>query len=205
MATISSINRECQLKLVYCGPSFGGKTTNVQQIHRSANPDRRGRLISLETDDERTLLFDMLPVKGGVIDGYAVRYHFYTVPGQQYYSAIRRGVLKGADGLVFVADSTPDRLEANRIAWQQLQEDTEAAGVDIVSTPLVLQYNKRDVVGALPADVLDAALNLESHPRFEAVATDGRGVFETLREVVRRAELNAKRVIRAEQEEPALP
>jgi mutual gliding-motility protein MglA len=198
MATISSINRECQLKLVYCGPSFGGKTTNIRQIHRSANPDRRGRLISLDTEEERTLLFDMLPVKGGMIEGHVVRYHFYTVPGQHYYSAIRRGVLKGADGIVFVADSSPDRLDANRASLQHLQEDAAACGVNLVSTPVVLQYNKRDVAGALPVDVLDAALNPEAHPRFESVALKGTGVFETLREVVRRAESNARRLIREE-------
>lgn len=206
MAIISSVSREVQLKLVYCGPSFGGKTTNVRKIHQRSNPERRGRLISLETEEERTLLFDMLPVKGGVIDGFQVRYHFYTVPGQPQYRAIRRGVLKNADGIVFVADSSPHRLDDNIEAMQNMREDAARAKVDLQTVPLVLQYNKRDVAGCLPVETLAAALNPQGDvPSFESVATEGMGVFETLKELVRRTEQQARWQMREEIEPASLP
>jgi signal recognition particle receptor subunit beta len=169
MALINHRAREIHFKIVYVGPGLGGKTTNLQMLHDRLPPERRGRLVSISTDHERTLFFDFLAVDLGQVNGFHTRFHLYTVPGQAYYRLSRRAVLQGLDGLVFVADSHPAREQANRDSSQ------------IARLPWVFQWNKRDVVSALPVGRLRAALNPAGAPEFESVAREGRGVSETLR------------------------
>jgi mutual gliding-motility protein MglA len=183
MPHINRASKEIIAKLVWYGPGFCGKTTNLQQIHARLDPSTRGRLTSLETDQERTLFFDMLPVEGGELHGMKLRFQLYTVPGQVYYNSSRRLVLQNADGVVFVADSQPSRLEANVEAMQNLYDNLRDLRVDPALIPLVLQFNKRDVPGALPVEVLQQALNYEAVPAVEAVAATGLGVLETLAEI----------------------
>jgi mutual gliding-motility protein MglA len=183
VALINRRARELHLKLVYYGPGLGGKTTNLKVLHDRLPADRRGRLLSIATDHERTLFFDFLPVDLGQVNGYLTRFHLYTVPGQVYYKRSRRVVLQGVDGIVFVADSHPAREHANRDSLADMHE--HLAGMlnphERARLPVVFQYNKRDLAGALPVERLRAALNPDGAPEFEAVASQGRGVNETLR------------------------
>jgi signal recognition particle receptor subunit beta len=184
MALINHRSREIHFKIVYYGPGLGGKTTNLQVLHDRLPPERRGRLISVATDHERTLFFDFLPVDLGSINGLLTRFHLYTVPGQVYYRLSRRAVLQGADGIVFVADSHPGREQANLDSLADLGEHLKTLGLDtsvVRRLPRVIQYNKRDLPIALPIERLRAAVNPEGAPDFEAVARDARGVTETLR------------------------
>ena len=184
MALINHRAREIHFKIVYVGPGLGGKTTNLQMLHDRLPPERRGRLISISTDHERTLFFDFLAVDLGQVNGFHTRFHLYTVPGQQYYRLSRRAVLQGLDGLVFVADSHPAREQANRDSQADALGHLSAIGLDsaqIARLPWVYQWNKRDVVAAMPAARMRAALNPAGAPEFEAVAREGRGVSETLR------------------------
>ncbi len=181
MPHISYRNREIAFKLVYFGPGWSGKTTNVTFIHRSLPPSRRGEMVMLDTDQERTLFFDFLPVELGEIEGYSVRFNIYTVPGQLYYEATRRLILDGADGVAYVADSQPSRLEADIVGFQLLRENLESYGLSWRSFPLVLQYNKRDLPEVIPLGILERELGLDGIPVFEAVAVAGNGVLETLR------------------------
>jgi signal recognition particle receptor subunit beta len=182
MALINHRAREIHFKIVYCGPGLGGKTTNLQILHDRLPPERRGKMISVATDHDRTLFFDFLPVDLGTINGLLTRFHLYTVPGQVHYRLSRRAVLLGADGLVFVADSHPAREQANQGSLADLEDHLRTLGLDSPRRlPRVFQYNKRDLPGALSVDRLRAALNTEGDPEFEAVAKDGRGVTETLR------------------------
>ena len=184
MALINHRAREVHFKLVYYGPGLGGKTTNLQFIHDRLPADRRGRLISIATDHDRTLFFDFLPVELGEVNGFTTRFHLYTVPGQVYYRLSRRAVLTGADGIVFVADSHPARERANRDSLADLEEHLATQGLtpaQIARIPRVFQYNKRDLRAALPLERLRDALNPLGAPEFEAVASDGRGVGETLK------------------------
>ena len=184
MALINHRAREIHFKIVYVGPGLGGKTTNLQMLHDRLPPERRGRLVSISTDHERTLFFDFLPIELGQVNGFLTRFHLYTVPGQVYYRLSRRAVLQGLDGLVFIADSHPAREQANREALADTYLHLAAIGLDevqVARVPWVFQYNKRDVVSALPVDRLAAALNPKRAPEFEAVAREGRGVSETLR------------------------
>lgn len=187
MPYINHASREIILKIVYYGPGLCGKTTNIKFIHSATNPDARGKLISLETKAERTLFFDFLPLSLPAIKGFKTRVHLYTVPGQLFYSASRKLIMKGADGVVFVADSQRARFEANIISMDDLKENLESYGYNIETIPFVIQYNKRDLEDIVPVEELRAELNPWGVPDFEAAAgaPDGPGVFDTLRAVVK--------------------
>ena len=159
MSMINYASREINCKIVYYGPGLGGKTTNLEHVYAKVTPDTRGTLISLATETERTLFFDFLPVDLGTIRGFKTRFHLYTVPGQVYYNASRKLILKGVDGLVFVADSQIERMEANQEAMQNLYDNMTEYGYDITNMPFVIQYNKRDLPNAAPIRELQAALN----------------------------------------------
>jgi hypothetical protein len=184
MALINHRAREIHFKIVYYGPGLGGKTTNLQILHDRLPPERRGRLLSVATDHERTLFFDFLPIELGNVNGLNTRFHLYTVPGQVYYRLSRRAVLQGADGIVFVADSHPARELSNRESLADLEQHLTTLGLDEGrrrSLPRIFQYNKRDLSLALPVARLKAGLNPGGAPDFEAVAREGKGVTETLR------------------------
>ena len=183
MSMINYASREINCKLVYYGPGLGGKTTNLEYVYNKINPDTRGKLISLATEQERTLFFDFLPVDLGSIRGFKTRFHLYTVPGQVYYNASRRLILKGVDGLVFVADSQAERMDANIAAMENLYENLADYGYDAQRLPIVLQWNKRDLPNAVPLEEMRAQLNPTSLQEFEAVAVEGQGVFDTLKAV----------------------
>jgi mutual gliding-motility protein MglA len=183
MSMINYASREINCKLVYYGPGLGGKTTNLEYVYEKVNPETRGKLISLATEQERTLFFDFLPVDLGSIRGFKTRFHLYTVPGQVYYNASRRLILKGVDGLVFVADSQAERMDANIAALENLYENLSEYGYDFERMPIVLQWNKRDLDSALPVAELRRQLNPMGVPEHEAVAVRGTGVFDTLKTV----------------------
>jgi signal recognition particle receptor subunit beta len=187
MSFINYSSREIILKIVYYGPGLCGKTTNIKFIHSATNPDARGKLISLETKAERTLFFDFLPLSLPAIRGFKTRLHLYTVPGQLFYSASRKLIMKGADGVVFVADSQSARFEANLISMEDLKENLASYGYNIETLPFVIQYNKRDLEDITPVEELREALNPWGVPDFEASAAleDGPGVFDTLKAVVK--------------------
>ena len=159
MSMINYASREINCKIVYYGPGLGGKTTNLEHVYAKVTPDTRGKLISLATETERTLFFDFLPVDLGTIRGFKTRFHLYTVPGQVYYNASRKLILKGVDGIVFVADSQIERMEANQEAMQNLYDNMAQHGYNLTSIPFVIQYNKRDLPNAAPLKELQAALN----------------------------------------------
>ena len=184
MALINHRAREIHFKIVYYGPGQGGKTTNLKVLHERLPPGRRGNLLSISTDHERTLFFDFLPVDLGLVNGFTTRFHLYTVPGQVYYRLSRRAVLQGLDGLVFVADSHVAREAANRESLGDLESHLASLGLSgqqLARIPRVFQYNKRDLGAALPVDRLRSQLNPHGFPDLEAVACEGRGVAETLR------------------------
>jgi mutual gliding-motility protein MglA len=183
MSMINYASREINCKLVYYGPGLGGKTTNLEYVYNKVNPDTRGKLISLATEQERTLFFDFLPVDLGSIRGFKTRFHLYTVPGQVYYNASRRLILKGVDGLVFVADSQAERMDANIAALENLYENLADYGYDPAQLPIVLQWNKRDLPSAVPVGELTRQLNPMGLQEHEAVAVSGVGVFDTLKAV----------------------
>jgi len=183
MSMINYASREINCKIVYYGTGLGGKTTNLEHIYSRVSPDTRGKMISLATETDRTLFFDFLPIDLGSIRGFKTRFHLYTVPGQVYYNASRKLILKGVDGIIFVADSQRHRAEANIEAMHNLYENLEAYGYDLESIPFVIQYNKRDIPEAMPEQELRAQLNPGGVPDFGAVAVEGKGVFETLKEV----------------------
>ncbi len=223
MSMVNYASREINCKIVYYGPGLGGKTTNLEYVYEQVSPATRGKLISLATENERTLFFDFLPVDLGTIRGFRTRFHLYTVPGQVYYNASRRLILRGVDGVVFVADSQADRHEANVESMQNLYDNLAEHGYDLTKLPFVVQYNKRDLPDAAATAELDGVLNpgwevtdpakqrpaenpfrpgellveqlptgewWEKAPTFEAVASSGAGVFDTLKAV-------SKLVIRA--------
>jgi signal recognition particle receptor subunit beta len=180
MSMINYASREINCKIVYYGTGLGGKTTNLEYIYSRVNPETKGKMISLATETERTLFFDFLPIDLGEIRGFKTRFHLYTVPGQVYYNASRRLILKGVDGIVFVADSQGTRAEANIESMHNLYENLETYGYDLQTIPFAIQYNKRDLPNIIPGDELRAQINPMGVPDFEAVATEGKGVFETL-------------------------
>lgn len=180
MSFIHANAKELHCKIVYYGPSLGGKTTNVKWIYAETNPDSRSELHELPGETERTLFYDLLPMSVGVIRGFNTRFHLYTVPGQVVYEPSRRLILTGLDGVVFVADSQADRMEENLQSLQNLEANLKQQGYDISNIPLVVQYNKRDLPSALPVSELRHALNKWGAPDFEAVASQGTGVFDTL-------------------------
>jgi len=181
MSLVNYSTREITSKIVYYGPGRSGKTTNLQYIYGQVPEDRRGRMVSLATETDRTLFFDFLPLDLGTISGFQTRFQLYTVPGQVYYDATRKLVLQGADGVVFVADSQRAQAEENVDSFRNLQVNLLEQGVDPRQIPIVLQYNKRDLPGVMSVDELDDLLNYRDLPRYEARALAGAGVFDTLR------------------------
>lgn len=183
MSFINFAAREINCKLVYYGAGLGGKTTNLQVVYDNA--PNRGKMISLATESDRTLFFDFLPLDLGTVRGFKTRFHLYTVPGQVFYDASRKLILRGVDGVVFVADSQEERMDANIEALENLEENLKEHGYDFTKIPYVLQLNKRDLPSALPVEVLKQQLVKKGEPVFEAVAFKNVGVFETLKEVAR--------------------
>ena len=181
MSFINYSAREINCKLVYYGPGLCGKTTNLQFIYNKTRPESKGKMISLATETERTLFFDFLPLSLGEIRGFKTRFHLYTVPGQVFYDASRKLILKGVDGVCFVADSQLERMEANIESLDNLRFNLEEQGYDLDKIPYVIQYNKRDLPSAVPLDELRATLNTNNVPDFEARAVTGEGVFDTLK------------------------
>jgi len=185
MSFINYSSREINCKIVYYGPGLCGKTTNLQFIYSKTNPELKGRMISLATETERTLFFDFLPLALGQIRGFKTRFHLYTVPGQVFYDASRKLILKGVDGVVFVADSQIERMEANLESMDNLKINLLEQGYELEKVPFVIQYNKRDLPNAAPLEEMRRQLNLLGVPDFEACATVGKGVFETLKATAR--------------------
>jgi hypothetical protein len=179
MAQFNYNTKEIIAKLIYYGPSLGGKTTNLQVLHKILDPTRRGKLFSLETEADRTLFFDLLPINLGIVKGVELHVKVYTVPGQVKYNSTRRMVLTGADGVVFVADSAATRYNDNIESFQNLIENLAVNAININEIPLVLQYNKRDLPGILSVETLDKKLNFRNIPSFESVAIEGKGVLES--------------------------
>ncbi|MFN8011153.1 MAG: GTPase domain-containing protein [Holophagaceae bacterium] len=185
MTFINYASREINCKIVYYGPGLCGKTTNIQWIHEQANPEKRGKLVSLATETDRTLFFDFLPLDMGTVKGFKVRFHLYTVPGQVFYDASRKLILRGCDGVIFVADSQKPRMEANIESIANLATNLKDNGFDIRTIPYVLQLNKRDMPSAAPVDEMERLLRFRSEPMLEAIASQGVGVIETLKACAR--------------------
>ncbi|OGB95720.1 MAG: gliding-motility protein MglA [candidate division NC10 bacterium RBG_16_65_8] len=193
MSFINYAAREINCKLVYYGPGLGGKTTNLQQIYARIDPKAKGKLISLATKAERTLFFDFLPLDLGTVRGFKTRFHLYTVPGQVFYDASRKLILKGADGVVFVADSQIERMEANLESLENLEENLADQGQSLDAMPHVMQYNKRDLPNVVSMPELQVALNRRNAPWSEACAPKGIGVFETLKAAAKLVLIDLKR------------
>lgn len=187
MPFINYANREITCKLVYYGPGLGGKTTNLQWIYENTGNEAKGKMISLATESERTLFFDLLPLNLGSIRGFQTRFQLYTVPGQIFYDASRKLILRGADGVAFVADSQAARHDANLESLRNLLTNLKENGLDFAAIPYVLQINKRDLPTALPREELVQSLQLKGEPVFEAIAPQGVGVMETLKALAKQA------------------
>jgi mutual gliding-motility protein MglA len=185
MTFINYASREINCKIVYYGPGLCGKTTNLQHIFESTAPQSRGKLISLATETDRTLFFDFMPLELGTVRGFKTRFHLYTVPGQVFYDASRKLILKGVDGVVFVADSQEERMDANVESLYNLEENLRVQGYDLMKLPYVLQLNKRDLPNVIPVEELAAELRRKEEPVVEAVASTGAGVFDTLKGVAK--------------------
>ena len=181
MSFINYSSREINCKIVYYGPGLCGKTTNLQYVYAKTNPEAKGKMISLATETERTLFFDFLPLSLGDIRGFKTRFHLYTVPGQVFYDASRKLILKGVDGVVFVADSQIERMDANMESMENLKVNLAEQGFQLEKLPFVIQYNKRDLPNAASMEELHSLLNPRNVPEFQAVAPTGVGVFDTLK------------------------
>ena len=193
MSFINFAAREINCKIVYYGAGLGGKTTNLQYIFEKTAEKQKGKMISLATETDRTLFFDFLPLDLGTVRGFKTRFHLYTVPGQVFYDASRKLILRGVDGVVFVADSQEERMDANFEALENLQDNLKEHGYDLVKIPYVLQLNKRDLPNIRPVANLKQDLVKKGEPVFEAVAFQGTGVFETLKEVARQVLIELKK------------
>lgn len=193
MSFINYSSREINCKIVYYGPGLGGKTTNLQYIYRKTNPESKGKLISLATETERTLFFDFLPLNLGEIRGFRTRFHLYTVPGQVFYDASRKLILKGVDGVVFVSDSQIERMEANIESLENLRINLQEQGYNLDAIPFAIQYNKRDLPNIVSVEEMDQVLNPKKVPAFEGVATQGVGVFDTLKSIAKLVLLELKK------------
>jgi mutual gliding-motility protein MglA len=196
VSLINYSSREINCKIVYYGPGLGGKTSNIQYIYDKLAPDTKGKLVTLATEMDRTLFFDFLPLELGEVKGFKTRFHLYTVPGQVYYNASRKLILRGCDGLVFVGDSSEARFDANVESLYNLHENLKEYNLEPCKLPFVMQWNKRDLPDALAVAELNEELNPEGYPFFEAIASQGDGVFDTLKSV-------AKQVLRQLQTQPA--
>lgn len=183
MSFINYATKEINCKIIYVGPGMSGKTTNIQYIYEQTQQEQKGKLVTLSTENERTLFFDFLPLAVGDIRGYKTRFHLYTIPGQTFYEISRQFILKGVDGIVFVADSQAERMESNIESYDSLEKSLEKQGYDINKVPLVFQYNKRDVPGIVSVRELETTFNAMRHPYFEAIASRGHGVMETLQSI----------------------
>jgi signal recognition particle receptor subunit beta len=193
MAFINYASREINCKIVYYGPGLCGKTTNLQYVYQKTAPEAKGKMISLATETERTLFFDFLPLALGEIRGFKTRFHLYTVPGQVFYDASRKLILKGVDGVVFVADSQEERFDANIESMENLKINLEEQGYELEKLPFVIQYNKRDLPNVSSVEELRNLLNSDAVPEFEACATTGEGVFETLKAVAKQILIDLKK------------
>ncbi|MBD3371594.1 MAG: gliding-motility protein MglA [Candidatus Coatesbacteria bacterium] len=183
MSLINYANKEINCKIVYYGCGLCGKTTNLLYIHKKIAAEYRGKLVSLATETDRTLFFDFLPLDLGSIQGFTTRFHLYTVPGQVHYDASRKLILKGVDGLVFVVDSQVERTEDNIESLENLKVNLRSQGYELDNLPMVVQYNKRDLPNIVPVEELERQINHRGDPSFESIATEGVGVFDTLRAV----------------------
>jgi hypothetical protein len=193
MTFINYASREINCKIVYYGPGLCGKTTNLQTIYQRTAPEARGKMISLATETERTLFFDFLPLALGDIRGFKTRFHLYTVPGQVFYDASRKLILKGVDGVVFVADCQEERLDANVESMENLKDNLEEHGYQLENLPFVIQYNKVDLPNLTPLEELQELLNPDKVPEFKACALTGEGVFETLKAVAKQILIDLKK------------
>jgi signal recognition particle receptor subunit beta len=205
MVVFNYSGREINAKIVYYGPGLSGKTTNLEFVYDKTSPHLRGKMVSMKTKADRTLFFDFLPIEGGEIAGFKIRFLLYTVPGQVYYNATRKLVLKGADAIVFVADSQAEELAANRESLKNLRDNLAEYGKSIDEIPWVIQYNKRDLPSALPVDKLEQELNPGGAPGFEGVATTGIGVLETLAMATRLVVNNLRKELGQDQDEEVDP
>ena len=192
MSFVNYHTKEINCKIVYYGPGLGGKTTNIQYIYQKTSTQNKGQMITLNTENERTLFFDFLPLDLGEIRGFKTRFHLYTVPGQVFYEASRKLILRGVDGLVFVADSQVERMDANLESYQGLERNLIEQGYDVSKVPMVMQWNKRDLPNIAPLEDLQMQLNKRKNPAFEAIASQGDGVFETLKMISKSVLLNIK-------------
>jgi signal recognition particle receptor subunit beta len=185
LSLINYSSREINVKIVYYGPGLCGKTTNIQYIYDKVSPDTKGKLITLATEMDRTLFFDFLPLELGTVKGFKTRFHLYTVPGQVYYDASRKLILRGVDGIVFVADSQTTRYDANIESLYNLHENLSEYSLKLEELPYAIQYNKRDLPDTITVPDLEEELNPKGYPAFEGVATKGVGVFDTLKSVAK--------------------
>jgi len=192
MSFVNYQTKEINCKIVYYGPGLGGKTTNIQYIYQKTSGEAKSKMISLNTENERTLFFDFLPLNLGEIRGFKTRFHLYTVPGQVFYEASRKLILRGVDGIVFVADSQVERLEDNIKSFEGLKINLEEQGYDLEKLPIVFQWNKRDLPNVLSEEELYSRFNHNDRPAFAATAVEGRGVFETLKMISKLVLLNIK-------------
>ncbi|HPE28781.1 MAG TPA: ADP-ribosylation factor-like protein [Candidatus Mcinerneyibacteriales bacterium] len=183
MSLINYASREINCKIVYYGPGLGGKTTNIKYVYKQIDPSARGKLVSLATEADRTLFFDFLPLDLGQVQGFKTRFHLYTVPGQVHYDASRRLILKGADGVVFVADAQRERLEQNIESLENLRVNLISQNLDPETIPFVMQYNKMDLANVMTSEELEQQLNPKGYLSFEAIAVEGIGVFDTLKAI----------------------
>ncbi len=193
MTFINYASREINCKIVYYGPGLGGKTTNLQYIYDSTAAQAKGKLISLATETDRTLFFDFLPLDLGTVRGFKTRFHLYTVPGQVFYDASRKLILKGVDGMVFVADSQRERMDANVESLFNLELNLKQHGYDLMKVPYVLQLNKRDLPNVVSTADLTAELHRKGEPVFEGVANRGVGVFDTLKAIAKQVLLELRK------------
>jgi signal recognition particle receptor subunit beta len=192
MSFVNYHTKEINCKIVYYGPGLGGKTTNIQHVYQRTSTSSKGQMVTLNTENERTLFFDFLPLDLGQIRGFKTRFHLYTVPGQVFYEASRKLILRGVDGVVFVADSQVERMEDNLESLNGLKKNLEDQGYDFTKVPLVLQWNKRDLPNTVAVQDLERKLNENNFPSFESIATTGEGVFETLKMISKLVLLNIK-------------
>lgn len=185
MSFIHHSTREINCKIVYYGPGLCGKTSNIRYIYNNTNPESKGKLVSIATEAEHTLFFDFLPIYLGTLNGFKLKFHLYTVPGQIFYEASRKLILKGADGVIFVADSQVERMDANLESMNNLKRNLAEQEMDINYTPLIFQYNKRDLPNMMPVEEMNKLLNFKEIPVYEAIAIKGDGVFESLKEITK--------------------
>lgn len=205
MALFNYTSREVNAKIVYYGPGLSGKTTNIKYIYDKIIPDKKGKLITLPTYGDRTLFFDFFPLEAGEIKGYKIRFHLYTVPGQVFYNATRKLVLKGADGVVFVADSQGDMMDSNLESMDNLRKNLAELGINLDDFPLVIQYNKKDLPNTLPVDEMNKLLNPGGVTYFSASASTGEGVLETLTAISRLVLSDLKEMIETGRPKKRMP